>query len=617
LPVQRKFFVDVSSQLVINQVAALPASQWQPAPEVLARGFTDSAIWLRLEVPAQPDAAPSPMLLRLLPVYLDDVRVYTPTGTANRTATTDSQAGWTLQQAGDIFPFDTRSRDEIAYTFDLGSTSPDQAQIFFVRVHTQSQAGISAMVLAPQESEQREDLTKMLFGLFVGLTLLLVWRAWMGWRTTKDRLWLLAGVFQLGSIWVGVVFMGMAGKYLMPQQSVDMLGSLGGCFHLLVGSIFYALVYRSYGVPLWANLINFRHLLLFPLQLWLLWHGQVRQAMHLNTQSLFWGTIISTFLIVFLLRSTDRKQLWLLRINIVLPFIALIWLSGAQLAIFPGTYFQVFPMLPFNIIAGVLMDALLSRRWQLAHDAALGAQAQLGHTQQLLKLEQSRLQEKESFMSMLMHELKNPLAAIRTAAINRRYDSIDTSVGSIDAVLERVRQIDRVESGKQAVHMQSHDVRALLQTCADLCAAPDRVVLSADPSLLNLNAELDPLLLQHMVTNLLDNALKYGDLAHPILLSLHSADATDAPAFVVRVSNTVGSAGCPDTTQVFNKYYRGQHSQTQSGTGLGLYMVALLSKLCHARVSCHTDMQTLPASVWFDLTHPIAQPKDPTPCPAP
>ncbi|MFM2075104.1 MAG: hypothetical protein RJB34_1409 [Pseudomonadota bacterium] len=612
LPLQRWVFVDDSANLDIDRVAALPASEWKPAREVVARGFTDSAIWLRLEVPAQPGTA-LPMLLRLLPVYLDDVRVYTPmNGAALGAAPTD----WTLKQSGDHFPFESRARNEIAYSFDLGSTSAQYAQTFFVRVHTQSQAGISAVVLTPQESEQREDWTKILFGVFLGLTLLLVWRAWLGWRSSKDVLWLLAGVFQLGSIWVGVLFMGIAAKYLMPQQSVDMIGSLGGCFHLLVGSIFYALVYRAYGVPLWANLINFRHLLLFPLQLWLLWQGAVREAMSINTQSLFWGTMVSTFLIVFLLRSPDRKQLWILRINIVLPFLALIWLSGAQLAVFPSTYFQVFPMLPFNIIAGVLMDALLSRRWQVAHEEAVGAHAQLGHTRELLKLEQHRLQEKESFMSMLMHEIKNPLAAIRAAAMNRRYESIDTSVGAIDAVLERVRQIDRVESGKQQVHWRQCDVPSLLQDCADLCADPVRVEFMHNPRLLQLSARIDPLLLRHMVANLLDNAIKYGDPAHPVLLSLHTTDIEPIqgqqlsdtgriPAFVVRVSNVVGVAGCPDPKQVFSKYYRGSHSQNRVGTGLGLYLVSLLAKLCNARVSYHTEVQAAPPSIRFELAHPL------------
>jgi signal transduction histidine kinase len=329
--------------------------------------------------------------------------------------------------------------------------------------------------------------------------------------------------------------------------------------------------------------------------------------MFINTQSLFWGTVISTCLIVFLLRSPDRKQLWILRTNIVLPFLALIWLSGAQLAIFPPTYFQVFPMLPFNIIAGVLMDALLSRRWEVAHEAALGAHAQLGHTQQLLKIEQRRLQEKESFMSMLMHEIKNPLATIRAAAMNRGYESIDTSVSAIDAVLERVRQIDRVESGKQQVHLQRCDVPSLLQECADLCSAPERVVFSPAPHLLNLSAVLDPLLMRHMVANLLDNAIKYGNPAHPVVLSLYTTDIelAPAPAFVVRVSNAVGSAGFPDPKQVFSKYYRGEYSQSRSGTGLGLYMVSLLAQLCHARVSCHTDMLAKPERIWFDLTHPL------------
>jgi two-component system, sensor histidine kinase LadS len=613
LPVQRHVFLDSGAALGVDQVAALDETSWQRAGEVVAKGYISGALWMRLQVP--PRSGPvTPLRLRLMPVFLDDVRIYTA---SNHQAGTPP-SGWTLHQMGDHYPFESRARKEIAYTVDLGPTSNEHTQTIYVRVHTQSQLGLSAVVLTPEGSEQLEDRTKILFGLFLGLTLVLVWRAWLGWHASRDALWLWAGAFQLGSIWVGTVFIGVAAKYLWPQHSVDMLGSWGGCFHMLVGSIMYALVYRAYGLPLWANLINFRHLLLFPVQAWLLWQGQVREAMSLNGLSLFWGTIVSTVLAFSLLRIADRRQSWILRINIAISFSALVWLTGAQLGILPPTQFQFLPLLHINIFTGLLLDALLSRRWQVAHEEAVGAHAQLGHTRELLKLERHRLQEKESFMSMLMHEIKNPLAAIRAAAMNRRYESIDTSVGAIDAVLERVRQIDRVESGKQQVHWQLCDVPNLLQACADLSTAPERVLFNPDPSLLNLSARLDPLLMQHMVANLLDNAIKYGDPAHPIVLSLHSTDmevtppdsgaetsTARAPAFVVRVSNAVGIAGCPDPNQVFSKYYRGEYSQSRSGTGLGLYLVSLLAGLCHARVSCHTDMQAQPARIWFDLVHPL------------
>jgi two-component system, sensor histidine kinase LadS len=611
LPVQRHVFLDSSAALGIEQVTTLDEASWQRAGEVVAKGYISSALWMRLQVPPRSGPA-TPLRLRLMPVFLDDVRIYTA---PNHQAGTPL-SGWMLHQLGDRYPFESRVHKEIAYTVDLGPTSNEHIQTIYVRVHTQSQLGLSAVVLAPEESERLEDLTKILFGLFLGLTLVLVWRAWLGWRASRDALWLWAGAFQLGSIWVGTVFIGVAAKYLWPQHSVDMLGSWGGCFHMLVGSIMYALVYRAYGLPLWANLINFRHLLLFPIQAWLLWNGQVREAMSLNGLSLFWGTIVSTVLAFSLLRIPDRRQSWILRINIAISFSALVWLTGAQLGILPPTQFQFLPLLHINIFTGLLLDALLSRRWQVAHEEAVGAHAQLGHTRELLKLEQHRLQEKESFMSMLMHEIKNPLAAIRAAAMNRRYESIDTSVGAIDAVLERVRQIDRVENGKQQVHWRECDLSSLLQDCADLCADPVRVEFMHNPHMLHLSARIDPLLLRHMVANLLDNAIKYGDPAHAVLLSLHTTDMEPIqgqqvpdtgriPAFVIRVSNVVGIAGCPDPKQVFSKYYRGSHSQNRVGTGLGLYLVSLLAKLCNARVSYHTEVQAAPPSIRFELAHPL------------
>lgn len=52
------------------------ADGWQAAPEVLSRGYTDDALWLRLRV-AVPRANDA-LVVRVRPSFLDRVTVYLP-----------------------------------------------------------------------------------------------------------------------------------------------------------------------------------------------------------------------------------------------------------------------------------------------------------------------------------------------------------------------------------------------------------------------------------------------------------------------------------------------------------------------------------------------------------
>ena len=72
-------------------------------------------------------------------------------------------------------------------------------------------------------------------------------------------------------------------------------------------------------------------------------------------------------------------------------------------------------------------------------------------------------------------------------------------------------------------------------------------------------------------SNLIENALKYGDPQRPIDVSLEVR--SDGPSAVcLQVRNAPGKAGLPDADQVFTKYYRSPAAQRQSGTGLGLFL---------------------------------------------
>jgi signal transduction histidine kinase len=80
----------------------------------------------------------------------------------------------------------------------------------------------------------------------------------------------------------------------------------------------------------------------------------------------------------------------------------------------------------------------------------------------------------------------------------------------------------------------------------------------------------EPLLLQLMINNLLDNANKYADPNTPIYLDLH----VSGRGIELAVKDEGVGIALEERTKVFDKFYRVGAEQTRStkGTGLGLYL---------------------------------------------
>jgi two-component system sensor histidine kinase KdpD len=77
---------------------------------------------------------------------------------------------------------------------------------------------------------------------------------------------------------------------------------------------------------------------------------------------------------------------------------------------------------------------------------------------------------------------------------------------------------------------------------------------------------LDPLLIEQVLINLLDNAVKYTPEGSPIEIS---ASVEDRTACVTVADRGPGFAP-GEETRVFDKFYRGEQAGTRSGAGLGL-----------------------------------------------
>jgi signal transduction histidine kinase len=202
---------------------------------------------------------------------------------------------------------------------------------------------------------------------------------------------------------------------------------------------------------------------------------------------------------------------------------------------------------------------------------------------------------------MLSHELKTPLSTIAmTMGSNNIPDAtklrVGRSIDSMNAVIDRCLQSDRLAHGRVEVTEGVCDVVAIAADVRAACSAPQRVAIDASdigP------VRTDQQLFSVILSNLVDNALKYGSPDRQVHLVCESASQRGAPGVQVTVSNSVGMTGVPDPRQVFRKYYRAPGAQGKVGSGLGLYIAAGFASKLGGKLSYTPLLEQVQFTLWI------------------
>jgi PAS domain S-box-containing protein len=210
-------------------------------------------------------------------------------------------------------------------------------------------------------------------------------------------------------------------------------------------------------------------------------------------------------------------------------------------------------------------------------------------------------QRKDEFLATLAHELRNPLAPIRTGlAVLELASSIDATVKTRE-IMERqvehmVRLIDdlldvsRITRGKVQLKKEPVDVRTVLETALELSRplieeGRHELLVSTPKEALLL--DVDPVRMAQVVSNLLDNAAKYTPEGGRVELSAER----DGSEVVIRVrDNGVGLT--PEAlTKVFELFSQVGKTldRSRGGLGIGLAIVKRLVEMHNGHVTAESQ----------------------------
>ena len=204
---------------------------------------------------------------------------------------------------------------------------------------------------------------------------------------------------------------------------------------------------------------------------------------------------------------------------------------------------------------------------------------------------------KSEFISTISHELRTPLAAIYGAALTLRREEpaleaqreglLDVIAGESERLARIVNDIlwaSRLESGTLHVSVESCDPAELARTVISAAEAhlPPNVSLQLDVGSDVPPIAADPDKVRQVLTNLVDNAIKYSPDGGAVDVIVRRSDTM--VSFEVRDRGL----GVPATEQerIFEKFYRLDPELTRGvgGTGLGLYIARELVRRMDGRV---------------------------------
>jgi len=208
---------------------------------------------------------------------------------------------------------------------------------------------------------------------------------------------------------------------------------------------------------------------------------------------------------------------------------------------------------------------------------------------QMLDRIQTLVTEIKEMSDNIAHDLKSPITRIRGIAevtlTNGKsmgeYENMAAStVEECDRLLDMINtmlMISKTESGVDKLSLEEIDLAGLvLQACElfEPTAEDKRVALSCDvPDKSHLVG--DNRMIQRMLSNLLDNAIKYTPSGGTVSVSVSENRERD---IAITVKDTGFGISPNDLPRIFDRFYRCDQSRSTSGIGLGLSLARAIAR---------------------------------------
>ncbi len=210
--------------------------------------------------------------------------------------------------------------------------------------------------------------------------------------------------------------------------------------------------------------------------------------------------------------------------------------------------------------------------------------------------------QKDEFLAMLGHELRNPLAPIRTAlallrrsgaqdpVVVRAHEVMDRQITHMVHLLDDLLDVARITNGRITLSEEDFDLGQIVREAADSVSA----LIEARHHDLQISLPPEPILIRgdvtrlvQVVVNLLNNAAKYTDEGGTIRVRV----TVEQGHAVLSVTDTGTGISARLLPKIFDLFTQDDRTldRAQGGLGLGLTLVRRITELHGGTVQAHSE----------------------------
>lgn len=572
----KAYVVDASGQKTLEQIEVEEAT---PYTGVLSRGYTDAAVWIKLEI-AHPTGAKADddVVLRIRPVYLDEITLFDPLDKSGVT-----------RQVGDAVPISANEFTSLSHTFVVPAGNKPRS--IWLRVKTTSTCFVHVEALSREEMMSSELKLNLVFFTVLAVVGMFAMMVLVNWIGNRESLYALFAVRQTYYFLYMAALFGVHRMVFANFTAIN-LDLTYSWLVLIATALSFLFEYRllnEYEPPAWARAV------LYGLMCWsvtamaLMLLGQPMTSLRVN---MLLTAIGSVALLVLSITFIDAKKVeaskdkvllskrmivsYYSTVTFVLSFSLLPFLGLVE-----GNEFSLNGLVSYALCSGLFMTALMQLRANKQRMMQAEYERKLLLSEQAFALEKQRRDEQAHLFHMLMHELKTPLAVIDMTLL-ARYDPATTSdyvgraVGNMKDILDRCVKADKLTEGDVDIRLAEINLNEYIENLIEQKNGAT-VNFLADKSF---TLKTDIQFLAVMLSNLLDNAQRYGDVREAIEIQMmQKTNQSGQDGVSITIANRPSAASWPDPERVFTKYYRSVGAEAQSGTGLGLHLVRTLARL--------------------------------------
>lgn len=574
---ERSYWKDGGEHTTFSEVQQKPFTPYQG---MLTQGYDSEAVyWLKLRVPAS--ETEHEWVMRFQPSWHDDLRLYDPT-----------YLGEIYRTSGDLYPLSADDFFSLGPSFKLPSASV--VRDVFIRISSIHSYQLDVDLLELKAAERSERLRILAIAMYLSwMILVLVLAAFMIVSSPVKPLVL----FLVTEVCAFIYTLHLFG---VPRVLLDGVVPNPWLHHTHVLSLLLTAItltqFYSYLLASRSKYLGLRRVLFltagFPIvALGFYVGGYDTLALVLNAVG------VALFaLAAFVLAWVDSSPAnaddiplpnWSLRL--FFGFILLVvlfnslpllgWIQASRLTMW------VF------VLHGPLLLTFMGLALVLRYRQVVTTQEREVKLAQM-KAEQERIArtEQSKLLAMINHEVKTPMAVLKLLLANQPIQAkAEVQVDAVVALIERCLLLDQLNDLKDHLIKEHFEPLTVVQQCISKAGADHRIKLTASACAPMFG---DPVLYSVVVSNLLDNAIKYSPPDSVIEVELGEVQHQGKTSTCLLVTNETGRAGVPDPKRMYDKYYRGDSARHLSGTGLGLYLVRSITQWLGGEVSCPPVLST-------------------------